>query len=639
MPSKTSPTHHAVASELQGKEQFFKCSGIEFVDITVSENASQILRPQVSSPVTIDWQDITFRVQAGKGKKTLLSSLYGRASPGTLTAVMGPSGAGKTTLLNILSGFYDKGYAGEVHVNGYVRDPKLFKMQSCYVMQDDCLLKHLTVRETLGMKVELCMPDLDDGNISHFVAETISKWGLNDCTNTLVESLSGGEKKRLSIAQELIGNAPLVFLDEPTSGMDNTSALRCVRVLKSLASCGHTVICAIHNPSSALFSHFDRLYVLSEGRCIYNDSGNKLLAFLASQNLHCPLHTNPTDFITEIAAGEHGEVRGNLSKLFIPNQFTQDINKCIDSFEFSPHGGQPMTEKEKEEQMHQYRFRVKRHRQFLTLLKRCFICIIRNQVTAFTRIASCVFFALLLSILYYGCGSRAAQVRDTAALFAVTTFILLLGFVSSTVLILPLEMDVVMREQRNRWYDPSVYYVARLIAELPFTIVCPLIMIGIVHWTTSQPMELPRIAIIALFAIQMSSASQSIGYICSAPLKPELAVIVGLASTAPIFLCSGFLVQRRFLQPAFAWLPYSTPMFYVHRAMMTALFGGGRGQLECDERDADVLCVPVDGAQVLHVLDAEDVDVVAYSGIVLAMDLLLKVIGFALLKWRLRRHR
>ncbi|XP_050035957.1 ATP-binding cassette sub-family G member 1-like [Dermacentor andersoni] len=638
MPSKTSPAHHAVASELQGKEKFFKCSGLEFVDIAVSEKALEILLPQVSSPVTIVWEDITFRVQADKGKKALLSSLYGKASPGTLTAVMGPSGAGKTTLLNILSGFYDKGYAGEVHVNGYVRDPKLFNMQSCYIMQDDCLLKDLTVRETLGMKFELRTPELEDGSASHFVSETITKWGLNNCANTLVKSLSGGERKRLSIAQELIGNPPLVFLDEPTSGMDNSSALRCVRVLKSLASCGHTVICAIHNPSTTLFSHFDRLYVLSEGRCIYNDSGNKLLEFLDSQDLHCPLHTNPTDFITEIAAGEHGGVRGNLSKLFIPDQVNRDKNKCTDSFKFSPHGGRFMTEKEKKEQMHQYRFRAKYHRQFMTLLKRCFICITRNKVTTLVRIAASLFFAFLLSILYYGCGNRAAQIRDTAALFVVTTFVLLLGFVSSTVLILPLEIDVVMREQGNRWYDPSLYYVARIIAEIPVTIVCPLLMISIVHWSTSQPMELSRIAIIALFAVQMSSTSQSIGYICSAPLNPELAVIVGLASAAPVFLFSGFLVQRRYLLPALAWLPYSTPIYYAYRAMMTAVFGGGRGPLECDERDADVLCVPVDGAQVLHMLDAEDVNLAAYSGIVLAMDLLLKVIGFVLLKWRLRRN-
>ncbi|KAH7952117.1 hypothetical protein HPB52_018812 [Rhipicephalus sanguineus] len=87
--------------------------------------------------------------------------MSGAARPGTLTAIMGPSGAGKTTLLNLLSGFYDTGYEGEVQINGYVRSPRLFTKQSCYVMQQDRLSPTLTVQEALTMSVELRMPLLD----------------------------------------------------------------------------------------------------------------------------------------------------------------------------------------------------------------------------------------------------------------------------------------------------------------------------------------------------------------------------------------------------------------------------------------------------------------------------------------------
>ncbi|XP_077484529.1 ATP-binding cassette sub-family G member 1-like [Amblyomma americanum] len=275
-----------------------------------------------------------------------MSHLYGRAAPGTLTAIMGPSGAGKSTLLNILSGHYDKGYEGEVHVNGYVPDYRLFNMQSCYVMQDDRLLPYLTVREALTMSIELRIPALGRGKTSYLVTQMMTQWGLNDCANTLTKCLSGGEKKRLAISQELVANPPVVYLDEPTSGLDSSSALRCVRVLKSLSDSGHTVVCAIHNPSALLFSHFHNLYMLSEGKCIYNGTVKELLPFLESQNLQCPLYTSPCDFITEIASGQHGELTTKLSRLFVPNDCVlEHIDTKNAACKVTPYGGKFMTEK------------------------------------------------------------------------------------------------------------------------------------------------------------------------------------------------------------------------------------------------------------------------------------------------------
>ncbi|CAN8013327.1 unnamed protein product, partial [Ixodes persulcatus] len=149
-------------------------------------------------------------------KKALVSNLSGLARPGTLTAIMGPSGAGKTTLLNLLTGFYDKNYEGEVQINGYVRDQQLFNKQSCYVMQEDRLLPALTVHEAITMSVELRMPMMKDQEKKEKVDQSIDEWGLFECRNTRTENLSGGQRKRLAIAQELVNNPPVLFLDEPT---------------------------------------------------------------------------------------------------------------------------------------------------------------------------------------------------------------------------------------------------------------------------------------------------------------------------------------------------------------------------------------------------------------------------------------
>ncbi|KAK8758987.1 hypothetical protein V5799_003371 [Amblyomma americanum] len=556
--------------------------------IIILEDAADVRqsRPRRCQAVALEWKDISFHVQADKRKKALLSNLYGKAAPGTLTAIMGPSGAGKTTLLNILSGHYDKGYEGEVHVNDYIRDSKLFNMQSCYVMQGDCLLQELTVREALTISVELRMPALECRKISVLVDDTISRWGLDECADTMTRFLSGGEKRRLAISQELVSNPPVVFLDEPTSGLDSSSALRCTRELKSLAASGHTVLCSIHNPSSVLFSHFDWLYMLSEGKCIYHGLAEKLLPFLESQNLHCPLYNSPSDFITEIASGQHRDVVLKLSMLFIPgNPFTSSKIQRNNSYELTIYGGRLMSPKDKKQEEQQYKVEAKPYQQFKTLSKRCFYCVIRNQTTSLARIGVSLFFAFLLSIVYYGSGNRAAQARDIVAMYLMALALLLFQTVGPTVLTFPLEIDVLLREQRNCWYSLWWYYVAKILSDLPFM----------------------------------------------------TAVCVCLPALAPSYLFCGYFVQPRYLHTVVAWLTYTSHIYYLHQAIMFALYGNGRGQLECDERDVDILCVPIDGNDVLHMVHAQDVNLLAYSLIVLAIDVSLKLIAFGFLKWRLWR--
>ncbi|XP_077564206.1 ATP-binding cassette sub-family G member 1-like isoform X1 [Haemaphysalis longicornis] len=549
---------------------------------------------------------------------------------------MGPSGAGKTTLLNILAGQIDKSYEGEVHVNGYLRDRQLFNMQSCYVMQDDCLLQELTVREALSMSIKLRTPAQPGGKWLRHVDDTLSQWGLKECEDTLTRCLSGGEKKRLAIAQELISNAPVLFLDEPTSGLDSGTALRCVRVLKSLAASGHTVLCSIHNPSSMLFSYFDKVYMLSSGQCIYNGSVDHLIPFLASQDLHCPIYTSPSDYITEIASGEHGNLTQQLAILFIPDESASHLgNKNTHLSQVTAYGGHRMSDKLRKEQMRQYEVKVKPHQQFKILLQRCFLCVIRNKASSLCRILVNIFFAGLLTSMYHGSGNRAGQTQDTSAMFLLAISMMLFQSVGPTVLTFPSDISVVLREQRNCWYSPGVYYAAKLITDFPFVIGGPFLMMAILHWSTSQPMEFHRYATVIVFSILVSSASQSIGYVLSAAFSLQTAVYVAVPMTTPWFIFSGHFVQAQYASAAIKSLTYFSHVYYGHRAIMFAVYGRGRGQLECG--DSEPACIPIDGDDVLEMMEARDLDLLEYAGKIVAIDLSLKVVSFGLLKWRLWR--
>ena len=141
-------------------------------------------------------------------------------------------------------------------------------------MQEDALLAQLTPKECLRFAANMRLQKSEEER-THIVDDLLDSLGLLDCKDTkignnLIKGVSGGERKRTSIGVELITDPCLIFLDEPTTGLDSTTALQVVLLLKDLAKKGKTVISTIHQPSSELFNEFDRLMLLVDGRCIFH---------------------------------------------------------------------------------------------------------------------------------------------------------------------------------------------------------------------------------------------------------------------------------------------------------------------------------------------------------------------------------
>lgn len=150
----------------------------------------------------------------------------------------------------------------------------VFKYKA-YVTQEDVLLGTLTVRETITYSAHLRLPTtLSNEDIKGIIEATIMEMGLVDCADRVIgnwhlRGISGGERKRLSIALEFLIRPRLLFLDEPTSGLDSASAFFVVNALKNVARDGRTVISSIHQPSSEVFALFDDLCLLSGGEIVY----------------------------------------------------------------------------------------------------------------------------------------------------------------------------------------------------------------------------------------------------------------------------------------------------------------------------------------------------------------------------------
>lgn len=241
-------------------------------------------------------------------EKSILNGITGMVCPGEILAMLGPSGSGKTTLLTALGGRLNGKLSGKITYNGQPFSGAI-KRRTGFVAQDDILYPHLTVFETLLFTALLRLPRslTRDDKVQH-VEHVIGELGLSRCRSSMIggplfRGISGGEKKRVSIGQEMLINPSLLLLDEPTSGLDSTTAQRILTTLKKLATGGRTVVTTIHQPSSRLYHMFDKVVLLSDGSPIYNGPASAALDYFSSVGFSTSMTINPADLLLDLANG------------------------------------------------------------------------------------------------------------------------------------------------------------------------------------------------------------------------------------------------------------------------------------------------------------------------------------------------
>lgn len=242
---------------------------------TFSDIATHFNYNANASRIVFDVRDISFSFN--KKRNAGLHPLSFTSHSGQLVGVMGDSGAGKSTLINVLTGIYLPS-SGEILLNGI--DLHLFpeKVNGLigYVAQDDLLIEDLSVYQNLFYNAKLCFNHLNEKEIAEKVLHLLKSLGLYEIRNMRVGSpmnkkISGGQRKRLNIALELVREPSVLFLDEPTSGLSSRDSENIMDLLKDLAVKGKLIFVVIHQPSSKIYKMFNQLLVLDTGGyLIYN---------------------------------------------------------------------------------------------------------------------------------------------------------------------------------------------------------------------------------------------------------------------------------------------------------------------------------------------------------------------------------
>jgi ABC-type multidrug transport system ATPase subunit len=242
-------------------------------------------------------------------------SLKGKASPGRMLAVMGPSGSGKSSLIHAVAGRIKQDkkltLSGERYVNGQRLSGDSI-LPAAFIEQDVNFFPHMTVKETLDFRVELKLGSkLSKSGRDDVVSNLMDILGLKESEHTIVgnakvRGLSGGERKRLSIACELISSPPVIVLDEPTSGLDSYQATQLTGFLRKLADSGKTIIAVIHQPSQQVFSMFDDLVLVSEGHMMYYGEIEKVRSYLQSLGYPCTKDTGTAEYVLNCISRTNG---------------------------------------------------------------------------------------------------------------------------------------------------------------------------------------------------------------------------------------------------------------------------------------------------------------------------------------------
>jgi len=220
-------------------------------------------------------------------EKEILTDINGIMRPG-LNAILGPTGGGKSSLLDILAARKDpNGLSGDVLINGAPR-PANFKCNSGYVVQDDVVMGTLTVRENLQFSAALRLPTtMTSHEKNERIDKVIQQLGLDKVADSkvgtqFIRGVSGGERKRTSIGMELITDPAILFLDEPTTGLDSSTANAVLLLLKRMSEQGRTIIFSIHQPRYSIFKLFDSLTLLASGRLMFHGPAQEALGYFAS---------------------------------------------------------------------------------------------------------------------------------------------------------------------------------------------------------------------------------------------------------------------------------------------------------------------------------------------------------------------
>ncbi|KAI1082153.1 P-loop containing nucleoside triphosphate hydrolase protein [Whalleya microplaca] len=582
---------------------------VEAVDVQIRNLSVTVdTSPSIWAPET--YSDL-FYEKLGKGPdgpttKTLLRSVNASMPSGTLTAILGGSGSGKTTLLNTIAErmFSSRlSQAGTTTFNGL---EGVHSVRHAYVMQQDILLPTLTVRETLRYSANLRLPShTTEEERMRIVEEVILELGLKDCANTKIgnsqhRGCSGGEKRRTSIGVQLLANPSILFLDEPTTGLDATSAYQLVRTLKALAKKGRTIITTIHQPRSEIWDLFDNLIILSRGGPVYSGSIEKCVPWFSDKGFELPPFVNPAEFFIDLAAIDNRTPELEEESTTRVDQLKAAWNeesKTLFSLSASEKAGEAKSDR-KRPKMEQH---TSVFRQLKVLTDRTLKTTYRDPMGMAGSIMEAILMAIITGYIFYNLPRDQPGIRSRQGALYISVG--LQGYLFLTFEIYRLTMDIPTfdRENSEGCVTALPFILSRRIARL-FTEDIPVPFLYSVIFYFMVGFDLSVTKFFTFFGINLLNhyiaVTLAMTSVAAVRHFPGASLIANLAYTLQSMAC-GYFIQSNTIPVYVRWLKYCTYTYYAFGALSGNEFQGSFYDCPLEGGESNPACRPYTGQYIM----------------------------------------
>lgn len=533
----------------------------------------------------------------------LLCGVTGAFRPGVLTALVGVSGAGKTTLMDVLAGRKTDGHIeGEIRISGFPKVQETFARISGYCEQNDFHSPQVTVRESLVFSAWLRLPPETDKKIrAQFVEEVMELVELKSLEHALVglpgvTGLSTEQRKRLTIAVELVANPSIVFMDEPTSGLDARAAAIVMRTVRNTVDTGRTVVCTIHQPSIDIFESFDEMLLMKRGgQVVYMGPLGRNSETLIKYFDDIPgvpkikEGFNPATWMLEATSSAvELQLKIDFAEIYKQSSLFRHNKELVKTLSIPAQGAKDLS------------FPTQYSQSFWTQVV---ACLWKTKLTYWrSPDYNCVryFFtfmtAFIIGSMFWGVGKNTSDQVNLfsvlGGLFAATLF-LGVNNASNVQPVVAVERTIFYRERAAGMYSAVPYAIGQMLIEIPYCLIQSIVFSLLTYSMMSLAWTVKKFFFYT-FIMYFTLLYFTYYGMMAVALTPnhQIAAIVSSGFYSIFNLFSGFMVFRPNIPVWWVWYYWACPVAWTLYGLITTQFG-----------DVTSLVIPSDGSPPIMVKD------------------------------------
>ncbi|KAL3872733.1 hypothetical protein ACJMK2_035937 [Sinanodonta woodiana] len=551
------------------------------MDVVVfSKNQVDVVQQELDETRTLSLHHVSYVVKQGAGpwwkgaclrpviSKTVLNQITMQLKSGQITALLGNSGSGKTSLLDVISYRSSGSVTGKVYYNNHEVTKAIIQDHASYVMQADRLLPNLTVRETLLMLL------------------------THGSEVKIIRGISGGERRRVTIAIQLLQNPDIVLLDEPTSGLDSHTARHLVKSLADMAHNGKIVLLTIHQPSSDIFKLLDQVAILTSGELTFCGGTNELVPYFSKLGYPCPHYMNPLDHYIDLSSIDRRdpslevkttERQQHFIRSFIASSINIETERTVLEDTLQSSNGKQLWSNKRTLGLSYLRV-------IYTIISRMNVNLFRDRKDYCSRIFFLPLYMLFILIFLGRLGNKQSSIQDRVGLMyqsaTVPPFIGLLNAVA----LFPVQRNIFYRECRDGLYSIATFLIAYTVHIFPFLVLSTIIFSSIIYWVTGLYPTAERFGLYTatIFFLQLWGETLTVLFL-GIFLDPNLAnSTTALIQTAAAVIASGLLKNVATLVKPLEWLSWG----FIHKYSGEILIANEFQDLEFSCESLAATCIP-----------------------------------------------